>query len=108
MKKTVGDKGDTPKFYSEAKRDGFGPRMSREPIDKVNRISLSPDQARKKKVMDRGHSSAMFLLEGEGRINNMKRDLNEMHDLSAEWFQAKNRVVKEKCENMYIHGGELF
>jgi hypothetical protein len=43
MKKTVGDKGDTPKFYSEAKRDGFAPRMSREPLDKVNRISLSPD-----------------------------------------------------------------
>jgi hypothetical protein len=108
MKKTVGDKGDTPKFYSEAKRDGFGPRMSREPLDRVNRISLSPDKTRRKKVMDKGHSSAMFLLEGEGRINHMKRDLNEMHDLSAEWFQEKNKVVKEKCENMYIHGGELF
>jgi hypothetical protein len=108
MKKTVEEKGDTPKFNSEVKRDGFGPIISKVPNDRLNRISLSPDKARKKQIMDKGHSSAMFLLEGEGRINHMKRDLNEMHDLSADWFHEKNNVVKEKCENMYIHGGELF
>ena len=108
MKKAGLAQKKSPEFESGIKRDANESSLSKNQTDRLNRISLSPDKGRKRKVMNKVNSSAIFLLDGEGRINHMKKEINEMHDLSSDWFKGKNKVVQEKCENMYIHGTEMF
>jgi hypothetical protein len=73
-------------------------------VEKLNRISMSPDRDRKK-IRDSKKRKISMLLHGEEQINKLVKEVHHAHDIILSPFKYKNQggPPSPRPEPRYIH-----